>query len=233
MTYDAIGKQWALATNAPLYRYKGSSHEGGCRTPFLLVLTAGLSFGFLRARQIRYLNNNVWMGDQRLECNLPAYRLTWLWIGCYLLLPFTFGISYVAYRTIEARRTVSHLHIAGLGFKSELPTAMVVLYIVLFAIAMAIAWAMFSAVIYGLATAFGAIGADFMEDIATILGVFSILLLAPPIRLATFTVPLLRKFMTTLTVTGTLRPETISRSPITQPGGGGEGLAALLDFDVG
>jgi uncharacterized membrane protein YjgN (DUF898 family) len=199
----------------------------------LLVLTAGFSFGNLRARQIRYLNNNVWMGDQRMQCDLPTGRLTWLWIGCYLLLPFTLGISYIAYRTIEARRTVAHVRIADLGFKSELPTTMVVAYIALFAISMGLAWAVFSAAIYAAATAFGAIGADILENIATTLGVFSIVLLAPPIRLATFTVPLLRKFMTTLTVTGVLRPKTIGASPITQPGGGGEGLAALLDFDVG
>jgi uncharacterized membrane protein YjgN (DUF898 family) len=199
----------------------------------LVVLTAGFGYGFLRARQLRYLNDNVWMGDQRLRCNLAGKHLTWLWIGCYLLLPFTFGISYIAYRTIEVRRTVAHLQIAGLEFKSDLPTFMVFLYLVVFAIAIAIAWAVFALGIYLLATAFGAAGADFLEEAAQVLGIFSIFLLAPPIRLATFTVPLLRKFMTKLTVVGTLRAGSIGQSPITQPGGGGEGLAALLDFDVG
>ena len=81
-------------------------------------------------------------------------------------------------------------------------------------------------------SAFGAIGADILENIATILGVFSLVLLAPPIRLATFTVPLLRKFTTTLTVSVFLRPKSIGASPITRPGGAGKGLVALLDFDV-
>jgi len=173
------------------------------------------------------------MGDQRMQCDLDTGRLTWLWIGCYLLQPFTIGLSYIAYRTIEARCTVAHIRIADLSFKSELPTIMVVASIALFAISMALGWAVFSAAIYAAVSAFGAIAADILENIATILGVFSIVLLAPPIRLATFTVPLPRKFMTTLTISGFIHPEAIGASPITRPGGGGEGLAALLDFDVG
>ena len=172
------------------------------------------------------------MGDQTMQCDLPTGRLTWLWIGSYLLLPFTIGLSYIADRTIKARRTVAHIRIADLSFKSELQTIMVVALIALFAISMVLAWAVFSDAIFAAVSAFGAIGAEILENIATILGVFSLVLLAPPIRLATFPAPLLRKFTTTLTVSVFLRPESIGASPITRPGGGGKGLAALLDFDV-
>lgn len=199
----------------------------------LLIVSFGFGYGILRARQLRYLNDNVWIGDQRMRCSLRANDLAWLWVGCLMLIPFTLGISFIAYRTIEARRTAGSIEVAGLRFKSELPTVMVVAYAALFAVCMGIAWGVFTVAIYIMATTFGAIGASFMENVATILGIFSIVLLAPPIRLATFTVPLLRKFMTTLTVTGVLHPASIGMSPIIQPGGGGEGLAALLDFDVG
>lgn len=80
--------------------------------------------------------------------------------------------------------------------------------------------------------AFRTIDADIRENNAKIPRVFSNVLLVLQIRLVTFTVSPLRKLTTTLTISG-IRPQPIGALPNTQPGGGGEGLANLLDFDVG
>lgn len=86
----------------------------------LAVITLGLAAPLATVRLQRFMMDNTWFGDQRMETDYSAGQLFRRWILYWLFLLPTFGLTYIWYSATKFRYLAGRTRLDQLEFGSNL-----------------------------------------------------------------------------------------------------------------
>lgn len=99
----------------------------------LTAITLGLAYPFMSTALERYRIRNTWLGTERFAFNGKARDLFLRWLLAWVLVPFTFSLSYIWYRAAELRYFTGQTVLGRLRFRSSLTGGRIfAIYIVYF-----------------------------------------------------------------------------------------------------
>lgn len=196
----------------------------------LVFLTLGLLVPLMTVSLTRYEIDNTWFGNRHFRFDGRARELFGSWIFCWLLLPFTLGLSYFWYLIRVTIYTAEHSRFEGLSF--SLPIRLRNAWGVL--IPALLVNLLYGVAIYLAVRAVTPVGAPVsltFQIVAGALFVF-VMVFGRALVLALVTHRFIALVARRLTMEGTADFDSIVQSLQPRPGTG-EGLASALDVGAG
>ncbi len=230
--YRLSRTQWrgiraAQSGSSPAYGLLGMGYI------LLTVLTLGLALPLQNVRLMTYKMENTWFGDRPLRFDGRAGPLAPKWFVCWLLLPFTLGLSYLWYKAAEVRYFAGCTRYEGLRFGSALAggrlvgihvaygLTLLVLFLAVAAVPMAFVVPVQAQQAEGIAAA--------AAGVLPVVGVLFALVVVRPLYYVMVVHALLGAFSESLSIAGGADFEAIRQSQRERPRRG-EGLAEALDI---
>jgi uncharacterized membrane protein YjgN (DUF898 family) len=116
----------------------------------LAVITLGLAAPLATVRLQRFMMDNTWFGDQRMETDYSAGQLFRRWILYWLFLVPSFGLTYVWYSAAKFRYLARHTRLDQLEFGSNLKGGRLFRVILVYALIVALSGSAIAAIFIGM-----------------------------------------------------------------------------------
>jgi uncharacterized membrane protein YjgN (DUF898 family) len=116
----------------------------------LAVITLGLAAPLATVRLQRFMMDNTWFGDQRMETDYSAGQLFRRWILYWLFLLPTFGLTYIWYSATKFRYLARHTRLDQLEFGSNLKGGRLFRVFFVYALIVALSGSVIAAIFVGM-----------------------------------------------------------------------------------